>query len=366
MLQKTKQLCSKTFDFAAKHIKRNIPAVISLVLTVTAVLLTVFWSARTVTVYDGTNHYTASGTASNIPAVLAKLSLPKLNYEIVSVENNVFATKVEIHYLVPLTVKIGDKSETYNVKQGIKLSDALKANGIKLDEHDIISLSLDSNITDATNVEITDIEYGTTTEVHSIPFGSDILYSSKYDTNTSFVEPGKAGSKTITYSVKYVNGVVVSSTVIDEKITEYAVDETTIIGTSAPQFMGGPTTKADDVPCISKLDAPDDLLLDKDGKPIKYSNKKTLRATAYTHTGNKMSTGKYPKPGYVAVDPKEIPYGTKMYIVSADGKYVYGYAIAADTGGFIYGTRTDMDLFFNTESECVKFGRRNIVVYFVD
>ena len=366
MLQKTKQLCSKIFEFAAKHIKRNIPAVVSLVLTVTAILLTVFWSARTVTVFDGTNHYTASGTASNIPAVLAKLSLPKVNYEIVSVENHAFATKVKIHYLVPLTVKIGDTSETYNVKQGIKLSDALKDNGVEYDEHDIISLSLDSNINDTTTVEITDIEYGTATEVHSIPFGSDVLYSSKYDTNTSFIEPGKAGSKTITYSVKYVNGVKVSSTVIDEKVTEYAIDETTVIGTSAPQFMYGSATKADDVPCISKLDAPDDLLLDSNGKPIKYSSKKTLRATAYTHTGNNMSTGIYPKPGYVAVDPKEIPYGTKMYIVSADGRYVYGYAIAADTGGFIHGNLTDMDLFFNTENECVQFGRRNIVVYFVD
>jgi 3D (Asp-Asp-Asp) domain-containing protein len=106
-------------------------------------------------------------------------------------------------------------------------------------------------------------------------------------------------------------------------------------------------------------------LLDENGKPIKYLSKTTLRATAYTHTGNKMATGKYPTPGYVAVDPKEIPYGTKMYIVSADGKYVYGYAIAADTGGFIHDTRADMDLFLDTEAQCVQFGRRDIVVYFV-
>ena len=78
-----------------------------------------------------------------------------------------------------------------------------------------------------------------------------------------------------------------------------------------------------------------------------------------------MATGIYPTPGYVAVDPKEIPYGTKMYIVSADGQYVYGYAIAADTGGFIHGDRADMDLFMDTHGQCVKFGRRDIVVYFV-
>ena len=365
MLQKAKQLSSKLFETAADHIKRNIPTAISLVLTVTAVLLTVVCSAHTVTVFDGYSSYTTSGVSSNIPAALAKVSLKNKNYDIVSITNHLFSTKVEINYLVPLTVKIGDKTETYNVRQG-KLADALSEIGIELDEFDTVSLSLDSYIDGNATIEITDVEYGTKTEVHSIPFGSDVVYSSKYDTNTSVVEPGKAGSKTVTYSVRYENGVAVSSSVVDEKITEYAVDKTTIIGTSAPKYSYGASTKADDVPCISKLDAPDDLLLDKDGKPIKYTEKKTLRATAYTHTGNKMSTGKYPKPGYVAVDPKEIPYGTKMYIVSADGKYVYGYAIAADTGGFIYGNRADMDLFFDGESECVKFGRRNIVVYFVD
>ena len=364
MLQKTKQFCLKALNATANQIKRNVPAMLSIVLTVMAVLLTVFFSARTVTVFDGTRHYTTSGSSLNLGAALAKISLPK-QYDIVSVENGAFSTVVEIHYVVALTVKIGDETNTYNVRQA-KLSDALAAAGIEIDEHDIVSLPLDTYLDKDTTVEITDIDYCTETKVESLPFGSDTVYSSDYDTNTTVVEPGKAGSKTITYSVKYVNGVAVSSTVVGETITEYAVDSTTIIGTSAPQFAGGPTTKADDVPCISKLDAPDDLLLDKNGKPIEYSNKKTLRATAYTHTGNKMSTGKYPKPGYVAVDPKEIPYGTKMYIVSADGKYVYGYAIAADTGGFIYGTRTDMDLFFNTEKECVKFGRRDIVVYFVD
>lgn len=365
MLQKAKQLCSKVIDTAATQVKKNLPILLSLVLTVTAVLLTVFCSARTVTVYDGANHYTTSGSALNLNAALAKISLPKAKYDIVSVETNAFSTNVEINYHIALTVKTGDKSEVYNVKQG-KLSDAFEAVGIETDEHDIISLPLNTYLDKDATVEITDIEYETVTKTESIPFGSDTVYSSKYDTNTSVVEPGKAGSKTLTYSVKYVNGVAVSTTLVDETITEYAIDKTTIIGTSAPQYAGSHATKADDVPSISKLDAPDDLLLDKDGKPIKYTGKKTLRATAYTHTGNKMSTGKYPKPGYVAVDPKEIPYGTKMYIVSADGKYVYGYAIAADTGGFIHGTRTDMDLFFNTEKECVKFGRRNIVVYFVD
>lgn len=365
MLLKIKQQLKNFSLAAANHIKKNIPAVVSLVLSVTAIMLTVVCSAHTVTIFDGTRSYTTSGLSSDIPAALAKISLPKNSYDIVSVTNQLFSTKVEINYLVPISVKIGDETKTYTVKQG-KLSDALKEAGIEVDADDIINVSLDSYIDGYTSVEITDVEYVYETAIESIPYGNDVIYSSEYDTNTSLVEPGKAGSKTVTYAVKYVNGVPVSSSVVEEKITEYAVDKTTIIGTSAPNFSGNHATKADDVPCISKLNAPDNLLIDENGQPINYTSKTTLRATAYTHTGNKMATGKYPKPGYVAVDPKEIPYGTKMYIVSADGKYVYGYAIAADTGGFIYGNRADMDLFLDSESQCVKFGRRDIIVYFVD
>ena len=69
-------------------------------------------------------------------------------------------------------------------------------------------------------------------------------------------------------------------------------------------------------------------------------------------------------PGRVAVNPKQIPYGTKMYIVSSDGKYVYGYSVAADTGGFTWnGSGTLIDLYMYSYADCVNFGRRTVEVY---
>lgn len=368
MLQKTKSLLKAVQNLGIKAtnlIKKNIPAAISLVLTITAVALTVFCSAHTVSIFDGKRTYTASGLSGDLDKIIAKLELENESFEITDVSNSLFSTKVDINYYLPLTVRMGDKENTYSVLGG-KLHDILASLNIIIDEHDTVSIPLNAYIDEATEVEVTDVEFKTVTETVSIPYGKDIVYSDKYDTNTSFVTVGKAGTKTVTSSVKYVNGVATDSVVLNEEITEYAIDATTVYGTSAPKYAGSSTVKADSVPCISTLDAPDDLLLDQNGKPIKYSSKTTLRATAYTHTGNKTSTGVYPQPGHVAVDPREIPYGTKMYIVSADGKYVYGYAIAADTGGFIYGNRTDMDLFLDSEEQCVKFGRRDIVVYFVD
>lgn len=68
--------------------------------------------------------------------------------------------------------------------------------------------------------------------------------------------------------------------------------------------------------------------------------------------------------GVIAVDPTVIPYGTKMYIESADGKYIYGYAIAGDCGGAIKGKR--VDLFYWSKAQCNEFGRRAVNIYFLD
>ena len=92
----------------------------------------------------------------------------------------------------------------------------------------------------------------------------------------------------------------------------------------------------------------------------------TSRATAYTYTGHNCATGVAPQPGYIAVNPNVIPYGTKMYIKTADGSVIYGYAVAADTGGFIKNHPTGVDLFMATRSECVSFGVRNVEIYILE
>ena len=55
--------------------------------------------------------------------------------------------------------------------------------------------------------------------------------------------------------------------------------------------------------------------------------------------------------------------GTKLYIECADGSFIYGHSIAADTGGAIKGNI--IDLCYDTNAECFQFGRRNCTVYFL-
>lgn len=83
-----------------------------------------------------------------------------------------------------------------------------------------------------------------------------------------------------------------------------------------------------------------------------------LESTAYTHTGNPTFTGVYPQVGTIAVDPKIIPLGTRMWVEG------YGYGTAQDTGGLIKGNI--IDLFMDTEKECWEWGRRKVKVYILN
>ena len=80
-------------------------------------------------------------------------------------------------------------------------------------------------------------------------------------------------------------------------------------------------------------------------------------ATAYTsyNSNSLTSTGQKPSWGTIAVDPKVIPYGTKVYIPEFGKTF-----IANDTGGAIKGNK--IDIFMNSKKECYNWGRRSIKI----
>ena len=101
------------------------------------------------------------------------------------------------------------------------------------------------------------------------------------------------------------------------------------------------------------------------GDTYSFSQTLTLEATAYTAgPGALCSTGRLARVGVVAVDPKYIPYGTEMFIMSADGSFVYGMAIAGDCGGAI--DNYDVDLYMNSRRTCLTFGRQDVVAYIIE
>ena len=89
------------------------------------------------------------------------------------------------------------------------------------------------------------------------------------------------------------------------------------------------------------------------GRPMKVG------ATAYcndpiTSTGTKPQVGRT-----IAVDPKVIPYGTKVYIPQFDKVF-----IAEDCGSAIKGKR--IDIYMESEEVCEQWGYKDITIYILE
>lgn len=161
-----------------------------------------------------------------------------------------------------------------------------------------------------------------------------------------------------TASVTYENGEELSRTVLEQTVQTQPVDEVIARGTGA---------EADAQEEIQYPVIRDGIIITETGEVLTYTDAYSVLATAYYvwpgSTGI-TATGTYARVGEIAVDPSVIPLGTRMFIVSDDGEYVYGIATAEDTGSLIVGNR--VDLFYDTYEECIQFGARDCTVYILD
>ena len=170
--------------------------------------------------------------------------------------------------------------------------------------------------------------------------------------------PGEDGEVLRTAEVTYINGKESARRVLEETVLAPAVTEVVAVGTGE----GAPAMNPDGKPEIG-----DGYIRLATGEVLTYTRTDTVQATGYTHTDAGCdfitATGTTVRRGTVAVDPRFIPYGTRMFIVSNDGEVVYGIAVAEDCGGAI--KRDRMDLYFPTYEECIQFGRRRCTLYFL-
>ena len=96
------------------------------------------------------------------------------------------------------------------------------------------------------------------------------------------------------------------------------------------------------------------------GDTMAYDFVTTCSATAYS--GGWGTASGYPVGvGNIAVDTSVFPFGTRMYVETSDGSWVYGMAVARDTGSGIRGN--ELDLWFTSYDTACSFGRRDCTVY---
>ncbi len=263
----------------------------------------------------------------------------------------------------PVYIMADGETVTVNIAGGT-VSDALDKAVIAVDDDDIISKSLETALEKELFVKITRVSFVERVETIELDFKTITKKDATMYTDQSKVEiKGVKGQQTITYSDKYVDGELTESTAINNVTDKQPVDEVKIVGTKKRSGTSG-LVLANGIKTVSRLTPPASLELD--GKvPVSYKKKIVGTASAYSG-GGRTATGRAVMPGYVAVNPKQIPYHTKMWIVSNDGKYVYGYASAEDTGGFTKwtGSRATLcDLYFPTDAQTRAFGRRSVTIY---
>ncbi len=223
--------------------------------------------------------------------------------------------------------------------------EAFEEAGISLNQTDRVEPDADSTIEQDMSVSVYRVQQQTITVDTEIPFESREVSDATLEKGKTRVKTkGVNGLKRTTYEVTTENGKEVKRTVVSENTVKEPTAQVVAVGTKAKAAKKTVTTAS--------------------GKSLNYSKKLTVTATAYTaSSGSRTASGRAAQYGVIAVDPKVIPLGTKLYIESTDdGKtWKYGYCVAGDTGGAIKGNK--IDLYYNSERECVQFGRRSAVVY---
>lgn len=100
--------------------------------------------------------------------------------------------------------------------------------------------------------------------------------------------------------------------------------------------------------------------------PQNYEKVVNVKATAYApgaadndQWGDKTHLGTQVRPGVIAVDPRIIPLGSRVFIQYPDGHGEY--AVAEDTGGAIKGNRIDVAKWTRTQAK--DFGIKSAKVF---
>lgn len=230
---------------------------------------------------------------------------------------------------------------------GKTVSEVLEGAGIELDEHDVVTPSLEAKVSSSQTIIIERVERETFTQLIEIPYETITNENDDmYEGQTKVVQAGVNGVQIDTIQNVYVNNELVSIENIESQIESEPVTEIVEVGTKSPIATASQSAQ--------------DALA---GYTIKQVI--TMEATAYDPSaGSKTAMGTQARVGAVAVDPKVIPLGTKLYVESLDGYASYGFCTAEDTGGAIKGNK--IDLFYSTNSQALQFGRRNVKVYVLE
>ena len=310
-----------------------------LVLTMLMSVITV--TIRKVEVYDDgvlvCTYYTADPAESSI---LEKSGLTLgVGDEFSASEKNGTVT-AEITRAFPVSVRADGQTVLVMMTEGT-VAKALTEAGLACGQRDRLNYETTATVFDGMLITLDRVTGDQVAETVSLDYKTEKVESdSLYVGETKVKQKGETGEKKNTYEVTYVNGVESDRELIASEVTKEPVNEIILVGTKVKSTF-----------------------LKSSAAPSNYTKVVSMTATAYS-AGGYTASGLPAQWGVVAVDPDVIPLGTRVYVETSDGKYIYGEAVAADTGSAIKGYK--IDICVNTRKEAYAFGRRTVNVYILD
>ena len=337
--------------------KRVFIRVICLVLAVigmTMLLSQTVFAKNTYVITDGKQVRVYSTYATNPAEVLNQAGVELEEGDTYVTQPGAGVSEITIQRSQLVTINnCGEEIRT--ISYGETLGALLNRLGIAVQADCSVSMAMDSVTYDGMEVfidRIVEVEESYTVD---IPYETVICYDpTMAQGQQEVLIPGTTGQLSCLANVVYVDAVEASRTVLNETVVKQPVDEVIAVGTGTSTAQ-------------QELTIGDGFIVTESGEVLTYYKAEEFKTTAYTKTDagcdDITATGTYARVGAVAVDPRVIPYGTRMFIVSNDGEYVYGIATAEDCGGGVKGNH--IDLYFDTTAECFQYGVRSCTVYFL-
>jgi len=240
-------------------------------------------------------------------------------------------------------IKLGDGSQPVRAASvtASTVGDALTALNVSLGSMDKVTPDPKSALVAGELIAIERVRTETQFVRTPVPFRT--VFKMSHDLPAGQIErdqTGRTGEFTKTFLLTYVNDKLISRTLVSKKITRKPQDEETIGGIRVRMARALPSRSG----AYRRLQS---IMMVATGySPYEGSS-----------TG-RCATGMRAGYGVVAVDPRVIPLGTRLYIEG------YGYAVAGDTGGAIKGRRVDLG--HTTYREASDVGRQRVRVWILD
>lgn len=238
--------------------------------------------------------------------------------------------KVDLSRCFTVTFDFYSKDDVSCVSSKRTVGDLIELLGISLEDTDLLRAEKDQNITEDTVISVDELSYGTDKVTKSISYDTEYRDVQTVPRGTQKTyRRGTEGKITAEYTVTYVNGVETERMLSKEYTASYPVSAVVYRGVGGTVNIGG--------------------------RAVSFSHYIDCDSTFY-YSGGTTASGLPADENVVAVDPRVIPLGTRIYIPGI------GERIAADTGGAIKGNIVDI-CFDRSNPLTATYGRRGVRVY---